>query len=560
MEKIEKLRDKIPDKIQEKMNDTEDTVFNGKRLDSFDHTTEDELRELITEYGIKTSAEDPIPATVLKCIMNELLPCLTKLINKSLEEGSLEGVKHSVIDPLLKKSGLDTDKMNNYRPVNNLVFFSKLIERVVQKRLDEHMTINNLHCDTQFAYKKNHNTETMVLGMTNDILTGFDDNMCTIILFLDLSAAFDTVDIEKLLGILEQEIGVTGIALKWFRSYLTGRTQKVKIKSKYSHSRDVMFGVPQGSVLGPKLFNVYVRGQPNVFKKCGFKTGSFADDSHGMKKFSMIFQYNVLKNDVASCMGKVKLWMNIHFLKINPDKTELLVLIPKTLEKELIIKGTSFDGHSVRFSNEVKNVGVWLDKNLNFNSHVNHIVSHCYKLLKDIGRIRNVLSKQHTEMLIHAVITSRLDYCNSLFFNMSKSNLQKLQKVQNTAARLIAKKNRRYSASMILNELHWLKVESRIVYKIIIIVYKCIRGIGSNNFEIKYKNYNCRPNDYLLLETNDAKTKYGTRTFDYAGPRLWNALPVKVRMDENIITFKKNVKTILFRDAKGFKNKAFKYC
>ena len=130
----------------------------------------------------------------------------------------MDGVKHSVIDPLLKKSGLDTDTMKNYRPVNHLLFFSKLIERLVQKRVDTHMTVNNLHCDSQFAYKKNHSTETMMVNMVNDILLGFDENKCTIILFLDLSTAFDTIDIDKVLNISSTEIGIKGIALKWFES------------------------------------------------------------------------------------------------------------------------------------------------------------------------------------------------------------------------------------------------------------------------------------------------------------------------------------------------------
>jgi hypothetical protein len=167
--------------------------------------------------------------------------------------------------------------------------------------------------------------------------------------------------------------------------------------------------------------------------------------------------------------------MNYQFLKINPEKTELLLFYPKAMESKVIIRGTMInDKECVRFSDVVKNVGVWLDKNLELNYHINKIVSHSFKILKDIGRIRSVLSKKHTEMLVHAVITNRMDNCNSLFFNMNKSNLNKLQKIQNAAARIVVQKRKRQSISGDIRNLHWLRVESRIVFKILVLVFKSI--------------------------------------------------------------------------------------
>ena len=557
--KIDKIRKAIP--ATSVVSNMVAEKFEGVQLSEFQLTTEEELREIIKEFGVKTSTEDPIPANILKNIIEESLPCLVKLVNKSLSEGSMEGVKSSVIDPLLKKSGLDSDIDKNYRPVNNLVFFSKLIERIVSRRLDGHMTENALHSDSAFGYKKFHSTETMMLGVMNDVLMGFDDNQCTVMLFLDLSAAFDTIDITKIIEILSEEIGIDGVALEWFRSFLTGRTQRVNIKDQFSDSLEVLYGAPQGSVLGPKLFNIYVRSQPKVFQKCNFKTTSFADDSNGMKTFSLQFQYNVLKNDVASCMKEITHWMNTQFLKINPDKTEILLLRPKALEENVIIGGTIIDEQCIRYSKVVKNVGVWLDEHLSMSTHINKIVSHCYKLLKDIGRIRNVLSKKHTEMLVHSVISSRLDYCNSLFFNINKSNMYKLQKVQNAAARLISGKRKRDNISSVIKDLHWLRIESRVIFKMLLFVYKCIRGLCTANLtqKLKYKKYNCRLGDYLMLETRKVKTKYGRRTFEYAGCRLWNALPLDVRMEEKIDNFKKQIKTLLFKDTEGFKRKASLY-
>ena len=204
-------------------------------------------------------------------------------------------------------------------------------------------------------------------------------------------------------------------------------------------------------------------------------------------------------------MEDIQTWMNSHFLKINPDKTELLLLYPKTLENQVIIRGTILGDNCISFSEEVKNVGFWLDCNLNMDKHVNKIVSHCYKLLKDIGRIRSVITKEQTEKLVHAVIGSRLDYCNSLLFGINKFNINKLQKVRNTAARLLERKPRRHSATLILRDLHWFKVKSRIIFIILLIMFKLVKVICHTEIDIKYKRYNCRPDDLLLLEEGENK-------------------------------------------------------
>lgn len=391
------------------------------------------------------------------------------------------------------------------------------------------------------------------------MLKGFDENKCTVMIFIDLSAAFDTIDIETLLDILSEELGFDGKALEWCKSFLLGRTQRVKITGQYSESIDVKYGAPQGSVLGPKFYNAYVRGQPAVIESTGFTSTAFADDSNGKKTFSITFQYDVLTQDVPNCIRKITLWSHMQFLKINPDKTEIMVFHPPSLTNQLVIGGTLVDGECIRFSKEVKNVGVLLDCNMKLDKHINRVVSHCYKLLKDIGRVRNVITNKHAEMLVHAVISSRLDYCNSLFFNLSKSNLKKLQKVQNSAARIVSRTSKRKSVSKVLNDLHWLRIEARIMFKIILLVYKVVTGQCSENLQITYKQHNCRPQDELLLEAASAKTKYGQRTFDFVGPRLWNALPLHVRKEEEITRFKTAVKTILFQGAEEFKRTAFKY-
>ena len=246
----------------------------------------------------------------------------------SFDEGSVEGIKLSIIDPLIKNTGLDNEKYNNFRPVHNLEFFSKLIERTATIQLEDHVERNSLNNVTAFRYKKHCNTEGLLLQLTNEVLNGFEENKCTIVLFLDLSAAFDTIDIPRLLEKLEKEIGVTGKALAWLSSFLSGRSQKVRVDNEFSALLPVLYGVPQGSVLGPKLFGLYVNSLSDVFKNCCFKSSSFADDSNGRKTFSLTFQFSVLNLEVSRCMTEIVSWMKANYLKSIQIKRKLCYFIP----------------------------------------------------------------------------------------------------------------------------------------------------------------------------------------------------------------------------------------
>ena len=193
------------------------------------------------------------------------------------------------------------------------------------------------------------------------------------------------------------------------------------------------------------------------------------------------------------------------------------------MKHQVIIGGTIIGDECIRYSKQIKNVGAWLDEHLDMNKQINTTVSLSYKSLKNIGRIRNILTKEHTETLVHSVM-SRLDYCNSLLFNISKSKLFKLQKVQNAAAKLVVRCKKRTPISTTLKKLHWLRVESRIIFKLLLLMYKCINGQSARIIDIKYKSHNCRPQDYLLLETKKVRTKYGKRAFSFTLDRCCGML------------------------------------
>ena len=531
--------------------------FNGVFMESLEPTTVDELRKVISKMGIKTSGHDPLPGTIFKDIIEDLLPYLCDLVNKSLKTGSIDGVKDSVIIPLLKKSGLDPETLKHYRPVTNEGFISKLVETVVSIRLSGHMTLNNLHSKYQHAYKKFHGTETLLLKVVNDVLIAFDSNTATILLLIDLSAAFDIVDIDKLLNILEHDIGIKGIALLWFKSFLTGRTQCVKIENTVSDTIPVLFGVPQGSVLGPILFNIYISSLSLLIRNFGFNTSGYADDNAAYQSFALTFQYHVISTQLPNLLNQIHQWMNLYFLKLNPDKTEIIMFLPQQLKDSHTINGCIFtDGSCVRFSDFVRNLGFIMDKFLHMDVHINNVVALCYKLLSDIAKVKHLLSSKHTELLVHAVISSRLDYCNSLLYVANKNLINKLQKVQNAAARIISNRRKHDSVSDVLVNLHWLRVDARIIFKLLVFCYKCVSNMAPTCLTelIELRNVDTRIFVYKHYQSAQAR-----KSFSYMAPKLWNNLPTPLRLISSLPTFKRQIKYLLFNNFNDYMKSVFKY-
>ena len=200
-----------------------------KLLRIFNPVSEDDISKLIKSLPTKTGSLDPIPTWLVKHCSLSLVPAITDIINHSLLTGEMsDNLKSAVIIPRLKKQHLDPEMLINYRKISTLSYISKLIEKIVAFQLNVHMETNGLHELLQSAYKKYHSTETALIKVNSDILTALDDRGSVLLVLLDFSSAFDTVDHDKLLAILHNRIGITSTALQWFRSYLSDRSDVVK--------------------------------------------------------------------------------------------------------------------------------------------------------------------------------------------------------------------------------------------------------------------------------------------------------------------------------------------
>ena len=513
-------------------------------LSTFSPISSEELRKIIMSREIKTSANDVIPAQLLKNCLDQILPALEKLVNISLSTGSIQGLKDSVITPLLKKQGLDVETLSNFRPIANILYLSKLIESVVSLQLKMHMDLNNLHTAYQSGYKAGHSCETLLLNLTDGILKTLDDGKCVILLLLDLSAAFDTVDHDRLMSILFNEIGLRGVALRWFTSYLFHRRQAVNIKGHISDFLDIPYGVPQGSVLGPFLFNIYVRNFIRILKEAGFIAHGYADDHQIPKVFSVEFQYESIRVAIPRCLEIIAQWMNASFLKLNSAKSQVIIFAPKNLSDQVHIDQINLrDGCIIPVLNMVTNLGVKFDSQLTFYPQINAICSQSYKLLRNLASVKRFLSSSDLRVLVQSIIVSRIDNCNSLLYGVLGRNLSKLQKLQNACARLIFGKKKREHVSPLLHELHWLPIRQRIIFKILLFVFKFYQNIAP--FYIMESLSKSERGEFML-KVPRTSTHYGDRAFSNCAPKLWNALPLPIRASNTIMHFRSQLKHHLF--------------
>ena len=241
---MQKLHDGLV-KAQQGIEDTSHDDRNTPRLTYFPPISADDLKKIILKAPTKSCQLDPIPTKIVKECVEPLLPTFVKIINTSLESGTVPSLfKKAIVTPLIKKPSLDRNVLKNYRPVSNLPFLSKILEKVVSKNLAVHKTENNLEVPLQSAYRENHSTETALLKVHNDVLRAIDDGECVFLVLLDLSAAFDTIDHAQLQKRLTDFFGISQKALSWVNSYLSDRKQAVTVRGVESKENTLKYGVP----------------------------------------------------------------------------------------------------------------------------------------------------------------------------------------------------------------------------------------------------------------------------------------------------------------------------
>ena len=331
----------------------------------------------------------------------------------------------------------------------------------------------------QSAYKEAHSTETALLRVQNDILSTMDEKKGVFLILLDLSTAFDTVDHHLLLSFLENHVGLRGSVPKLLRMYLTDRSQCVSINGVLSELSQLDFGIPQGSVLGPILSCIYTLPLGAILWHHNLNYHIYADDARVYCASDFENPQNIILDHINSCISDIRTWMIRNKLKINDDKTEFFIIrspyasdgIPNQLE-------LSIGEAKVKSQKACRNPGVMFDCHLNMECQIQNICKSAYFHLRNIGAVRSHLPDSATIQLVHALITSRLDYCNFLLYGIPKYKTDRLQRVHNFAARIVARCPKFTNITPDLYELHRLLIYKRIVFKLLLLVYRSVNQLA----------------------------------------------------------------------------------
>ena len=506
-----------------------------------------------------TPSVDVLPQTQFASFFQSMLPVIQMLLNSSLSAGVFPSCfKQSQIAPLLKSRESDPDVLNSYRPVSNLPFVSKIIETAVSNQFLAHLDNNQLLNPYQSAYRKGHSVESAFQHVYSSILHELDRGRSVFLVLIDLSAAFDTISHTHLISLLRTHFNVGGNVLKWFKSYLESRTFRVRVGNDLSDPRPLNVGVPQGSVLGPVLFNCIMSLLPPVLKGIGISSHLYADDTQFWVSFDddpdAINNEATARRRICKAFSLISSFMKKNQLKLNASKTMFIpfsrrrdasLYPPLRLDEDTVIPPKT----------KLRNLGVIMDSKLSFDSHIRELRKSCFFQLRRLKSIREYIPTSQFASLIHSFITSRIDFCNSLYFTLPDYARNQIQTIQNSCAKCLTGARRFDSATSALRSLHWLPVKARAQFKVLLFAYRIVHKSPNTPMYLLEQLYIpertrvTRSSRKIILacRLSSQLSTVGGRSLFTSMVDLWNSLPVELQSVPSLSGFKSKLKTYLFR-------------
>lgn len=520
------------------MNEIQEATLLTEEKFNFSYITPEDVTKALNRISTKAVGVDGINITLLKRIINIILPTVTHVFNASLMTSTYPTLwKQAIIRPLPKNNTPTTN--NDYRPISILPTLSKALERIVHRQFSDYLREHHILDDYQSGFRTGHSTTSALLKINEDIREATDQRKLTILTLLDFSKAFDTVDIDILICKLKR-LNCSGSVISWFDSYLRERQQCVLVGDRFSSWRFGRAGVPQGSILGPLLFSIYINDVTKTIKHCRYHL--YADDLqlyiHSPTDFTND-ALTKLNEDLAS----VCKWADNFGLTLNTGKSQAIVMGHQRLISRVninTIPRVQINGSPINYSLSVKkNLGVFMDSDLNWNTQVSHVCKKVYSLLHSLKTVNDFLPSELKKRLVQALVMPHFDYCDILLTNLNTSLTDRLQRAHNACVRFICNIRRFDHVTPSFHTLSWMRLKQRRMIHSLIFLHNILLSSSPSYLHSRFNLLSTsRTHNQNLLLIPRHTTSFYSSSFSVSIPRFWNSLPCHIRDCRNVPQFR----------------------
>ena len=512
------------------------------KLSVFEEVTVKQVQEYVLSIPSDKSINDIMPIKVYKYIIPEIIEPVAHIVNLSMKSGIMPmACKIATVTPILKNG--DPNDPNNYRPISILPLLGKCIEYFVNKQLTEYVETNKLLTNHQYGFRKDHSTTFLMLNLFDKIFMSKETLKKPAIVFLDIKKAFDTVSHKVLLKKLKF-YGVDGFVIKWFESYLGGRKQCTKIRGNVSPLLPVNTGVPQGSILGPILFSLFIN---DLSSNCKQSTAYlFADDS-------ALYFDNITRGSYDNVVEDMKIvyeWLRINKLRLNVSKSSFIVFdkFPNLdrLSIPLDLKDGSYSLH-IEETKSQKYLGLMIDNQLNFQDHIEYVKSKVAKRIGALYRSKKLLPLKYRKMFVNALMLPQFDYMDTIWCRAAKTKLNSLDILYKKVAKIALDVHWQEPSVNVYRNMKWLPLHLRRQLHLSTYMYKIINECAPPSFVSKfaYVSGGSRDAERCNLYIPKSRTH---KSFSYLGAKCWNSIPVNVRNIESTAKFSQCLKSSFMLD------------